>query len=156
MKGDKNYVQLNKEWRAYYGKDKNGKFFLKVIEASEQKKSEWIEYWVLCYNNAEELQRAKDNLDPDVKKFIWMKEKTFDWWTSIWGMYIDNEAKETYFANLFDNNKPEPQTYSKLVIFTEADYREPKVNPINDPSTDNDGDFWDDTKEERTKARKPF
>jgi hypothetical protein len=158
MKGDKIYVQLTKDWRAFYGQDNKGTFFVKLFEASEQKKEEGIEYWALCYKNKEELQRAKDNLDPEVKHFIGIKEKIHDTWTSLSWMVIDNEWKKAFFANLYDNNTE--KAYDKLMIFVEADYREKPTNVMTDTSTDKDWNFWDDTKEEtkaeRTAAKKPF
>jgi len=121
---DKTYINLYKDWRAYYGSDKTKKFNCCMFEANAERKDEGIEFWVLFYDSAEKLADKKQNKDPDPYKVISIKSKDGKFWNFLSWVYIDDDKKEVFWANLYENNQKKSETdYDQLIIMKEAEFR---------------------------------
>ncbi len=128
---DKTYINLFKSGRWFKGSDKTNKFNAYLFEANPEKQDEGIMFWVLFYATKEELADKVAGKDPEVKKVLSIKEKTWEYWTFLSWVYIDDVSEEVFWVNLYDNDKKKGENdYDKVIIMKEAEFRWEKKETV--------------------------
>jgi len=101
------------------------KFFY-VFEPSDQKKQEsGVAYYCLVFKDVETFNRkvAWEKVDADI--VFWLREKTSERWPWISWLFIDNEAKQSFWVNMYPNRLKGPwAAHDFELVFKDAEYRE--------------------------------
>lgn len=104
-----------KWWQYYY-----------VFPASEEMfNSKWIVYRALMYTNKENFDKkvAGERIDADLISSV--KEHQNDKGTWYWGMMFNNDTRQAFFVNIYDNEMKTPEkNYDKLLVINETEWRE--------------------------------
>lgn len=104
-----------KDWRYYY-----------VFNAWEEAlRTKWVVYRCLVYFNQDDFNKKLEweKIDADLISSI--KERNNDKGTWLSWMIFDNDNKQSFFVNIYDNAMKTPEKdYDKLLVLTEAEWRE--------------------------------